>query len=393
MTIRRRYSFTEKSRVLAEQRRLGLSNAEICRRHSIQNNQLLAWRVAVENARFVSKTKKSLNTGRRSIYHEHETAIKDYILQRRSVSAIVNARSIIVKLVELCPNAAEKSFGSKQIWAYRFIARHKFSIRRITRNVRLPDHELQCRRISFLREIEQRHSQQQGTVFVNMDQVAVTYGDAGRVTIDLRGATSVQARTGATQVDRVTVALTIASTGEKLDPLIVFKGTQNGRVAREFTRTTNPYPSDLRYRTNQNAWMTEEVMLAWIESILVPFAMRHGPNEICVLLDSFSVHQNQQVRETLRNHLVDVIYIPGGLTCEMQPLDIGINRPFKHYIHEATINNANFEGLTASEKRLVMARSISFAFSSITTDSVINSFNRVLFTTLENIETAEEIEI
>ena len=219
------------------------------------------------------------------------------------------------------------------------------------------------------------------------------YGEAARLTIELRGAQSVPVRTGTSQVDRVSVALVVAANREKLTPLVIYKGTRNGPVSREFTRTVNPYPQDLSYLTNQNAWMTEEVMLEWIDIILFPFAVQHGVERICLILDSFSVHLTETVRAALRDRRINTIYIPGGLTCEMQPLDVGVNAPFKHYIHEATIHSANFGSLSAGEKRLAMARSISFAFSSITQDTIVNSFNRVLFTTYGNIEGADEVDV
>lgn len=393
MTIhRRRFTLSEKVRILGEQDRLRLSNGDIYRRFGVQNGQLASWRNAFEAGRFTSRRRKSLHSGPQSQYAAHEVAIKDYILGERNVKAIVNVGSMIRKLAEFCQSSTEKSYKSRQMWAYRFISRNRFSIRRVTRNVTLSDDEMQRRRFSFLREIEQRHSQCSDTIFVNMDQVSVVYGDAGRFTITHRGATSVQARTGLLHTDRATVALAVASNGEKLDPLIVFKGTQNGRIAREFSRTINPYPHDIHYMTNQNAWMTGEVMVEWIEQILMPFSYNHGIERICLILDSFSVHRQESIRTTFSNHGIHVIYIPGGMTGDLQPLDVGINAPFKHYIHEAVIIDG-FEALSASERRFSIAQSVSNAFSNITVETVINSFNRVLFTTYDSIDDADEIDI
>lgn len=384
---------SQKAKILGEQERLHLSNAELCRRYGIQNGQISKWKEGLERGQFTSKGKKSLHTGNPSQYAVHESAIHEYVIERRNIRAIVNVRAIIRKLGELCPGAAAKSYKSRQMWTYRFLARHRFSIRRTTRNVTLSDDEMDRRRVKFLREVEQRHRQYTNTIYVNMDQVSVVYGDAGRLTISERGATSVQARTGLSPVDRATVALSVASNGEKMAPMVIFRGTRNGRVAREFSRTTNPYPSDLYYMVNQNAWMTEEVMIEWINVVLMPFAYRRGTHRICLILDSFAVHRQDNVRMLLRDNGIAIIYIPGGMTAELQPLDVGVNAPFKHYIHEAMINNTTFEQSTASEKRHHISRSVSFAFSSITEDTVINSFNRALFTTYDEIEDAGEIDI
>jgi hypothetical protein len=84
------------------------------------------------------------------------------------------------------------------------------------------------RHFALLREVEQRFMQYPDTILMNMDQVSVQYGDAGQITIEVCGSRSVQARTGFLQNDRVTVALTVSSNGDKLKPLVVFKGTRNG---------------------------------------------------------------------------------------------------------------------------------------------------------------------
>ena len=383
----------EKARILGEQKCLHLSNGELCRRYGIQNGQISKWKETLEKGRLVSKRKKTICPGKPSQYGEHEQAILEYIIQRRNVLAVINVGSIIRKLHELCPFAREKSYKSEQMWAYRFLARNSLSIRRITRNINLSDDEMNRRRIDFYREIEERNQLQRNVIYINMDQVAVIYGDSGRLTIDFRGSTSVQARTGFSQVDRATVALSVSSNGEKLTPLIVFRGTIGGRVAREFSRTTDPYPTALHYMTNQNAWMTEEVMIEWIAEILTPFALRHGIQRICLILDSFTVHRSESVRQMLMDHGISVVYIPGGMTAELQPLDVGVNGPFKHYIHEEMINNPDFDQLSASGKRITIARSVSTAFSNITEDTIINSFNRVLFTTYDEIEDADEIDL
>ena len=387
---RRRFSLAEKARIFGEQDRYSLSNTEIARRHRIQPIQISKWRTAIDKGRFTSKTKKSLHPGTPSQYSQHENIIKDYIIEHRNMKVVITVGSVIRKLAELCPESQDKTYKSRQMWAYRFLARNRFSIRRITRNVTLSEDEIVNRRISFLTEIEHRYAQIPETIFVNMDQVSVIFGDAGRLTIDMRGSRSVQARTGISPVDRATVALSVASNGEKLRPLIVFKGTRNGRVSREFSRVNNPYPSEIYYMTNENAWMTGDVLIEWIEQILMPFAYSRGVERICLILDSFSVHRQSRVTESFRNYGIHVIYIPGGMTGELQPLDVGINAPFKHYIHEWVVER-EFHRLTASDKRLFISRMVSNAFSGITVNSVHNSFNRVLFTTYDHIEDADEI--
>src|SRR6516162_6648166 len=132
MNSRRRFTFREKEKILGEQDHLGLSVGDISRRCNIQRSTIQGWRVALENAQLISRNKKSAHPGNGSQYSEHEAAIRDFIVQRRNMRAVVTVRSIISRPIELCPTAEEKSCKSRQMLAYGFIKRNRFSIRRIT---------------------------------------------------------------------------------------------------------------------------------------------------------------------------------------------------------------------------------------------------------------------
>jgi transposase-like protein len=136
------FTLSTKRRILQDQESEGLSNSEICRRHNLQLHQLQKWKAAILTARFKPKLKRKLHPGRRSLYFDHEQAIADYILEARRTRSVVNIRGVISKLHELSSLSQTASFKSKQMWAYHFIRRHGFSIRKITRQVNLSDEEL-----------------------------------------------------------------------------------------------------------------------------------------------------------------------------------------------------------------------------------------------------------
>ncbi len=51
-------------------------------------------------------------------------------------------------------------------------------------------------------------------------------------------------------------------------------------------------------------------------------------------MDSFAVHETAAIEEALGNHGNKVLYIPRGFTSHLQVLDVGVNRPFKHYMQQ-----------------------------------------------------------
>ena len=137
--------------------------------------------------------------------------------------------------------------------------------------------------------------------------------------------------------------------------------------------------------------MTETVMQEWIELVLLPYAISVGNMNVCLILDSFAVHLRDSVRETLSRHSIETLYIPGGLTKDLQPLNVGINAPFKHWLTNAFVETRIGVDRTASEKRHYLATCIDSSWGHITRQTVINSFNRILSFSYEDIELASEL--
>lgn len=84
-------------------------------------------------------------------------------------------------------------------------------------------------------------------------------------------------------------------------------------------------------RVNQKGYMTENMVvkryrLVWL---LRPGASLkdHIPN--LLVLDSFRGHLTDKVKAELRKEHTDMLVIPGGLTGQLQPLNVGVNKPFK----------------------------------------------------------------
>lgn len=87
------------------------------------------------------------------------------------------------------------------------------------------------------------------------------------------------------------------------------------------------------YAMQKNAWCDETCMLDWLNKSFkdwVDARKVQFPDIIPVLiLDAFSVHMLTSVVAKVESLGCDVIFIPGGCTYLCQPVDVGINRPFK----------------------------------------------------------------
>jgi hypothetical protein len=92
-------------------------------------------------------------------------------------------------------------------------------------------------------------------------------------------------------------------------------------------------PAGLVFQCQEKCWMTIEFMMVWIK---VVWKQRPGTllnKNGMLVLDSFKGHLTQQVKEEIRKANTDLV-IPGGMTSQLQVLDVVINRPFKDHLRQ-----------------------------------------------------------
>jgi DDE superfamily endonuclease len=89
------------------------------------------------------------------------------------------------------------------------------------------------------------------------------------------------------------------------------------------------------YSCQPNAWMDDEVMLLWVDTVLSPYVAA-APDDVLpiLLLDSYRCHMMASVVTRNQELGIEVENIPGGCTSLCQPVDIGINKPFKNRIRD-----------------------------------------------------------
>jgi len=107
-------------------------------------------------------------------------------------------------------------------------------------------------------------------------------------------------------------------------PTIIFKGKQWPRV-----KGTLPPPRRIKVVFQEKGWMDGDGMNDWVRDWV-----KHRPGSVnmetaMLVYDSFKAHLTDDVRAALGANKTDLVVIPGGLTSICQPLDVGINRPFK----------------------------------------------------------------
>jgi hypothetical protein len=159
-----------------------------------------------------------------------------------------------------------------------------------------------------------------------MDQTPIPFTFNAKKTLELVGKRTVHIRKSTNDTKRVTCALTVTASGKVLPPMLIFKGSPNGRIMQEFPT----FPNNIVYACQVNAWMDERMMLLWVDQVLKPYVATAPPGIVpFLLLDSYRCHMMQTVVRAIEDLGCEVDHIPGGCTCFCQPVDVGVNKPLK----------------------------------------------------------------
>ncbi len=122
---------------------------------------------------------------------------------------------------------------------------------------------------------------------INMDQTPIPYSFHSNKTLEIKGARKVHVHASTTDTKQVTLAVTIEASGRMLSPLLIFKGTAKGRIAKNELST---YPESGHYLCQPKAWMDEQAMTKW-DLVLVPWKNAKPPGVVPMLiLDAYSIH-------------------------------------------------------------------------------------------------------
>ena len=123
---------------------------------------------------------------------------------------------------------------------------------------------------------------------INMDQMPVFFSMHPKKTLEILG-----------------------KKGNQLVPIVVYKGTENGRIKKQELQHHHP---TCIYKTQDNAWMDERVMLCWVKDVLAPYVALAPPgiNPI-ILLDSYCCHIMASVVNMIQDLGCKVVHIPSGV--------------------------------------------------------------------------------
>uniref|UniRef100_H3H3S5 DDE-1 domain-containing protein n=1 Tax=Phytophthora ramorum TaxID=164328 RepID=H3H3S5_PHYRM len=207
-----------------------------------------------------------------------------------------------------------------------------------------------------------------------MDQTSVCVDMTPHSTIEFVGARTVDVVRSATpDTFRASVFLCASATGRKLLPMVVFAGTPGAIVHDELKEDMHYDWNSGCYTVQAKAYCDKRVMIKWIDKVWAPDIQ--GPSVLA--LDSLKTHKMECIRTRLVDHAyTSVVYVPPGVTCLAQPMDIAVMKPFKDRLRSIyttfVIENGTFTD--AAQKRHHIAASVLQAWDEVDAESIRNGF-------------------
>jgi hypothetical protein len=173
--------------------------------------------------------------------------------------------------------------------------------------------------------------------------------------------------------------LCVTASGYKLDPFLIFTGSKKGPIRTKELQALVGFPKGIHYTTQAKAWMDEVTMLEWVKFVWKPFTQSR-PGLFLLILDEARAHMTSDVVKAISQCKTFLEIIPGGYTSKLQVLDVGINRPFKHYYEDQSeqfVRKWTYDhppGEKAKPTRQDVAHWVWNAWDSIKEDGIVNTW-------------------
>ena len=158
----------------------------------------------------------------------------------------------------------------------------------------------------------------------NADETPIWLDKPRNYTVEQKGAKKVLIRTAGCEKQGITVMLGITADGHKLSPFLIFKR----KTPPKTPKNAKLFPTDVLIH-QENGWMTNELMLDWLESVWGrrPGALLNLPSMLC--LDTFWRHLTDEIKNKIHRLKSELVVIPAGMMLVLLPLDVSVNKPLK----------------------------------------------------------------
>jgi hypothetical protein len=360
-----------------------IGNRAAGKQFSVNETNVRRWRTMKNDLFTCQRTRKSFSGPKKGMYPELDAAVLSFFKELRGKGLPVTRDVLMLKAKEIARNS-NIQFKASRGWCDKFIRREGLSLRRRTTICQKLPKDYEEKLVQYQRHVINLRHQRQYCLsqMGNADEVAVFFDMPRNYTLSEKGQKQVTVKTTGYEKLRVTVMLSVTADGNKLPPYIILNRK---------TMPKETFCDGVIVRAHKNAWMTAELMQDWLGSV---WERRPGGllnRNSMLVMDAFRGHLTEEIKTRLKNKNCDLVVIPGGMTSQLQPLDVGVNKPFKDRIRTQYNQwlSENEHALTPTGKikrasAATLVEWISNAWKELKTDSITKSFLKCCLSNAED---------
>lgn len=265
---------------------------------------------------------KKASRGREAKYPSLGKILNEWVIEHRSNGISVSTKMMQNQAKKIALDLDITNFRGSGKWCYLFMKRNGLCMRVRTHLAQRMPEFYQEKTENFHKHIVnfRRIKNYEYSQIINMDEVPVNFYVPGNKTVDIKGRKSITIKTTGNEKNRFTVVLTCCADGSKLPPMIIFKRKKIPK---------NEIPEGIIVHVQGSGWMDEQGMKVWSSEVLLKRQGGKEKNPALLVFDSFKAHLSEQFKNFAKKNNIDLAVIPEELTCQLQPLDVSINKPFK----------------------------------------------------------------
>ncbi|XP_045402568.1 pogo transposable element with KRAB domain isoform X3 [Lemur catta] len=298
------------------------NNCQAAKQFGVLEKNVRDWRKVkpqLQNAHAMRRAFRGPKNGRFALVDQR---VAEYVRYMQAKGDPITREAMQLKALEIAQemNIPEKGFKASLGWCRRMMRRYDLSLRH---KVPVPQHlpeDLTEKLVSYQRSVLalRRAHDYQVAQMGNADETPICLEVPSRVTVDNQGEKPVLVKTPGREKLKITAMLGVLADGRKLPPYIILRGTYI---------PPGKFPSGMEIRCHRYGWMTEDLMQDWLE---VVWRRRPGaaPKQRGMLiLNGFRGHATDSVKNSMDSMNTDMVIIPGGLTSQLQVLDVVVYKP------------------------------------------------------------------
>ncbi|XP_016076166.1 PREDICTED: pogo transposable element with KRAB domain isoform X3 [Miniopterus natalensis] len=354
------------------------NNCQAAKQFGVLEKNVRDWRKVkpqLQNAHAMRRAFRGPKNGRFALVDQR---VAEYVRYMQAKGDPITREAMQLKALEIAQemNIPEKGFKASLGWCRRMMRRYDLSLRhKVPVPQQLPE-DLTEKLVTYQRSVLalRRAHDYQVAQMGNADETPICLEVPSRVTVDNQGEKPVLVKTPGREKLKITAMLGVLADGRKLPPYIILRGTYI---------PPGKFPSGMEIRCHRYGWMTEDLMQDWLE---VVWRRRTGavPKQRGMLiLNGFRGHATDSVKSSMESMNTDMVIIPGGLTSQLQVLDVVVYKPLNDSVRAQYSNWLLAGNLalspTGNAKKPPLGLFLEWvmvAWNSISSESIVQGFKK-----------------